>query len=106
MHRPVNLWVCRCYAQPTWTPASPIPPSIGPANLADTNPEQSPIIDRTREAMRAGRLTAADVASFTLDAILQRRFYVLPHRKASLGVEHRLRDFLAGSAPNNPLKGA
>lgn len=76
-----------------------------PANLADSNPEQSPIIDRTREAMRAGRLTAADVASFTLDAVLQRRFYVLPHRKASVGVENRLRDFLASGAPNNPLKG-
>lgn len=56
-------------------------------------------------AMRAGRLTAADVARFTLDAVLQRRFYVLPHRKAAVGVENRLRDFLAGGAPNNPMQG-
>jgi len=77
-----------------------------PAELAATNPEQAPIIDRTREAMRAGRLSAADVARFTLDAVLQRRFYVLPHRRASIGLEHWLRDFLAGGAPSNPLKGA
>lgn len=76
-----------------------------PAELAETNAVESPIMERTREAMRAGRLTAADVARFTLDAVLQRRFYVLPHRKAAIGVEHRLRDFLAGGAPNNPLKG-
>jgi len=76
-----------------------------PAELADANPEQSPMMDRTRDAMRSGRLTAADVARITLDAVLQRRFYVLPHRKAAVGVEHRLRDFLAGGAPNNPLKG-
>lgn len=76
-----------------------------PPELTDANPVHSPIMDRTREAMRAGRLTAADVARFTLDAVLQRRFYVFPHRKASIGVEHRLHDLLAGGAPNNPLKG-
>lgn len=76
-----------------------------PAALAATDQEPSAIMDRTREAMRAGRLSAADVAAFTLEAVLQRRFYVLPHRKAGQGVEHRLRDFLAGGAPNNPLGG-
>ena len=77
-----------------------------PAELATTNPEQSPILDRTREAMRAGRLSAADVARYTLDAVLQRRFYVLPYRRAAIAVEHRLRDFVVGGAPNYPLKGA
>jgi NAD(P)-dependent dehydrogenase (short-subunit alcohol dehydrogenase family) len=76
-----------------------------PVELATTNPEESPILDRTRDAMRAGKLSAADVARFTLEAVLQRRFYVLPHRRAGIGVEHRLRDFMAGGAPNNPLKG-
>jgi NAD(P)-dependent dehydrogenase (short-subunit alcohol dehydrogenase family) len=76
-----------------------------PAELATTESAPSTIMDRTREAMRAGRLSAADVAAFTLDAVMQRRFYVLPHRKAGQGVEHRLWDFLAGGAPNNPLSG-
>lgn len=76
-----------------------------PAGLLESNPEQSPIMERTRTAMRAGRLTAADVARITLDAVLQRRFYVLPHRNAAIGVENRLRDFLAGGAPNNPMQG-
>jgi NAD(P)-dependent dehydrogenase (short-subunit alcohol dehydrogenase family) len=76
-----------------------------PADLAQVNPGDAPIMDRTREAMKAGRLTAADVARFTLDAVLQGRFYILPHRKAAAGVADRLRDFLAGGAPNDPLKG-
>ena len=74
-----------------------------PDALAATNPENDAIMARTKLAMRAGRLSAADVARFTLDAVLQRRFYVLPHPKTVLGVEHRLRDLLAGGAPNNPL---
>ncbi len=76
-----------------------------PASLLGSNPEQSPIMERTRVAMRAGRLSAADVARITLEAVLQRRFYVLPHRNAIGGVENRLRDLLAGGAPNNPLRG-
>ena len=58
---------------------------------------------RTRDAMKAGRLSAADVARITLDAVRERRFYILPHRKAGAGVEQRLKDFMAGQAPANPL---
>lgn len=76
-----------------------------PSELADMNPDNDEIMGRTRDAMKAGRLTAADVARFTLDAILDKRFYILPHRKAAAGVADRLRDFLAGGDPNDPLKG-
>lgn len=73
-----------------------------PAEWAEDPPEPSPLMDRARAAMRSGRLTAADVARVTLDAVQQRRFYVLPHHQAAVAVEHRLRDLLAGGAPYNP----
>jgi hypothetical protein len=76
-----------------------------PASLSDANPDNDAIMDRTKDAMKAGRLTAADVARITLDAVLDGRFYVLPHRKAASGVEQRLAAFKAGGAPANPLAG-
>ena len=76
-----------------------------PAALSTGNPDQTPILERTRDAMRAGRLSAADVAAFTLDAVLAGRFYVLPHKKAAAGFANRLQDFVAGRPPNNPLQG-
>lgn len=75
-----------------------------PVELADANPEQGALIDHVREATRAGRLSAADVARITLEAVLERRFYVLPHPKAAVTVEQRLRKLLAGAAPHNPIE--
>lgn len=77
-----------------------------PSELADANPDNAAIMDRTRDAMKSGRLSAADVARFTLDAVREQRFYVLPHRKAVAGVEQRLKDIVAGRSPSNPLKPA
>lgn len=62
-------------------------------------------MERTRAAMKAGRLTAADVARITFEAVREGRFYIFPHPRAVSGVEARLRDLLDGRAPNNPLKG-
>jgi NAD(P)-dependent dehydrogenase (short-subunit alcohol dehydrogenase family) len=77
-----------------------------PSVLADSNPDNAAIMERTRDAMKSGRLSAADVARFTLDAVQQRRFYVLPHRKSVAGAEQRLKDLVAGNPPSNPLKPA
>ena len=77
-----------------------------PSELADANPDNATIMDRTRDAMKSGRLSAAAVARFTLDAVREQRFYVLPHRKAVAGVEQRLKDIVAGNPPSNPLKPA
>lgn len=76
-----------------------------PPELAKANPDNAAIMERTRDAMRAGRLSAGEVAQFTLDAVRNGRFYVLPHPKAAAGVEQRLSDLLAGRAPSNPLQG-
>ncbi len=77
-----------------------------PAELADSNPDNARNMERTRLLMKAGRLTAADVARITLDAAQEGRFYVFPHLKAIASVEMRLRDLLDGRTPNNPLNGA
>ena len=74
-----------------------------PPELTDANPENLAFMERTRNAMKAGRLSAADVARITLEAVRAGHFYVLPHRNALPGVEARMRDLLDGRAPNNPL---
>lgn len=76
-----------------------------PSELAQTSRDNAKIMERTRVAMRAGRLTAADVARITFEAVREGRFYIFPHSRAVVGVEMRLRDLLDGRAPNNPLKG-
>ena len=74
-----------------------------PPELTDANPENLAFMERTRNAMKAGRLSAADVARITLEAVRAGHFYVLPHRNALPGVEARMRDLLDRRAPNNPL---
>ena len=74
-----------------------------PPELTGANPENLAIMERTRNAMKAGRLSATDVARITLEAVRAGRFYVLPHRNALPGVEARMRALRVGRAPNNPL---
>ncbi|WP_234264469.1 SDR family NAD(P)-dependent oxidoreductase [Hydrogenophaga sp. NFH-34] len=76
-----------------------------PAELAERNPDDAAFLARTKVAMQAGRLSARDVAQRTLDGVREGRFYILSHRSAAAGVESRLRAFLAGGAPDNPLAG-
>ncbi len=75
-----------------------------PANLAGENPDNATIMERTRAAMKSGRLTPADVARITLEAVLEERFYVFTHPGAGGGVEQRLHDIVQGRAPTNPLR--
>jgi len=77
-----------------------------PSDLAGENPENEAIMARTRAAMKSDKLTAADVARITLEAVREERFYVLPHPRALGGVQTRLDDLLAGRTPANPLKPA
>jgi NAD(P)-dependent dehydrogenase (short-subunit alcohol dehydrogenase family) len=77
-----------------------------PSELADANLDNAAIMERTRAAMKSGRVNAAEVARLTLEAVIQRRFYVFTHPKAISGVELRLRDLLRGEAPHDPLQPA
>ena len=72
-----------------------------PRELAATNPLAKPYEDAGRKAGAAGRLTAADVARITLDAVKAGRFYVLPHQKIKAAIESRMRDILDERDPTD-----
>lgn len=74
-----------------------------PAALAAANPLAAPYEARVREAVAAGRVTAAEVARMTLDAVRAGDFYILTHPRITAAVETRLRDILERRAPNNPM---
>lgn len=74
-----------------------------PAELAATNPLSGPFEARVRQAVRSGRLSAADVARITLDAVKAGRFYILTHPKIKGAIETRLRDILEERAPTSPM---
>ncbi|WP_202844070.1 SDR family oxidoreductase [Luteimonas saliphila] len=54
------------------------------------------------KAVASARLTAAEVARMTFDAIGERRFWILPHPQALDGVRARNEALLAGQAPPDP----
>ncbi len=72
-----------------------------PAELAQTNPLAAPYDEAMRRAVAAGKLTAADVAAITLDAVKNGRFYVLPHQKIKNAIETRMQDILAERTPTD-----
>ena len=65
-----------------------------PAGLAARNPLAGPYEEAVRKAVAAGKMSAADVARVTLDAVKSGRFYVLPHQKIKASIESRMRDIL------------
>ena len=58
--------------------------------------------ERSEKAVGSGRLSAAEVARMTFDAVRESRFYVITHAKMLASVELRLRDVLAGRNPSDP----
>jgi NAD(P)-dependent dehydrogenase (short-subunit alcohol dehydrogenase family) len=72
-----------------------------PSELAATNPLAAPYEEAVRQALRSGRLTAADVARVTLDAVRSGRFYILTHEKIKAAIEVRMRDILEDRAPTD-----
>jgi len=76
-----------------------------PPELTDDAPlTRSQIIarERSEKAVASGRLTAAEVARMTFDAIHENRFYVITHPKMLASVELRMQDLLAGRNPSDP----
>ncbi len=74
-----------------------------PAELAAKNPLAGPYEQRVLHAVRSGRLSAADVAKITMDAVKANRFYILSHPKIKGAVEARMRDILDDRQPTNPM---
>jgi NAD(P)-dependent dehydrogenase (short-subunit alcohol dehydrogenase family) len=72
-----------------------------PSELAASNPLAAPYEEAVRQALKHGRLTAADVANATLDAVKSGRFYILTHEKIKGAIEARMRDILDGRLPTD-----
>ncbi len=74
-----------------------------PAELAATNPLAAAYEERVRQATRAGRLSASDIARSTLEAVKSDHFYILTHPAIKGAVEMRLRDIIEERSPANPM---
>ena len=74
-----------------------------PAALAASNPLSAPYEARVRKAVRSGKLSAADVARMTMDAVKADRFYILTHPAIKPAIEARMRDILDERTPTNPM---
>jgi short-subunit dehydrogenase len=74
-----------------------------PAGLSGKNPQAAPYEERVRQAIRAGRLSAADIARITLEAVKSDRFYILTHPAIKGAIEMRMRDILEERLPANPM---
>ena len=72
-----------------------------PAEFADSNPLAKPFAAQMRKAIESGKLSAADVARMTLDAVKANRFYILTHPKIKLSIEARMKDILEERQPTN-----
>jgi NAD(P)-dependent dehydrogenase (short-subunit alcohol dehydrogenase family) len=72
-----------------------------PKELAATNPLGKVYEEGVKKAVAAGKLSAADIARITLDAVRNDRFYVLPHQKTKVAIETRLQDILEERDPTD-----
>ncbi len=54
-----------------------------------------------RQAIKSGKLNAADIAEVTIEAVKNDRFYILPHPNVKIAVEIRMKDILLDRAPTN-----
>jgi NAD(P)-dependent dehydrogenase (short-subunit alcohol dehydrogenase family) len=76
------------------------PPEL--ARAEPPTPSQVAARERSEKAVSSGRLTAADVARMTFDAVRENRFYVITHPKMLASVELRMQDILAQRNPSDP----
>jgi NAD(P)-dependent dehydrogenase (short-subunit alcohol dehydrogenase family) len=76
-----------------------------PAKLTDDappTPSQIAARERSEKAVASGRLSAAEVARMTFDAVREDRFYVITHPKMLASVELRLQDIVSRRNPTDP----
>ncbi len=76
-----------------------------PAELTEDarpTPSQTAARERSTRAVASGRLSAAEVARMTFDAVRENRFYVVTHPKMLASVELRLQDIVAQRSPTDP----
>ena len=72
-----------------------------PSELAATNPFAAPYEAAVRQALLHGKISAADVARATIEAVKSGRFYILTHEKIKGAIEARMRDILEDRTPTD-----
>ena len=72
-----------------------------PKELAATNPLGKPYEEAGKKAVAASKLSAADIARVTLEAVKNDRFYVIPHQKTKAAIETRMQDILGERQPTD-----
>jgi len=83
--------------------------SIRPTDVkADAAPTRSQQVSQLmlEKAVSAGKVSAAEVAQITFDAIRARQFYIYSHPQALGNVERRMQDILHASNPSDPYEQA
>jgi NAD(P)-dependent dehydrogenase (short-subunit alcohol dehydrogenase family) len=75
-----------------------------PQELAATSPQASVYEEWVRQAVRKGKLSAADIARTTIDAVKADRFYILTHPAIKGAIETRMRDILDERIPTSPMR--
>ncbi len=76
-----------------------------PAELLDADTPTTSMLAAQEASMKAvssGRISAAEVARMTFDAIREQRFYVITHSKILDSVQLRLQDVIAQRNPSDP----
>ena len=78
-----------------------------PAEMSEGRaPTQSQMVAQAlgEKAISSGKVSAAQVAQFVMDAVAARRFYIYSHPHALGGVQARLEDIMLGRNPSDPFK--
>lgn len=78
-----------------------------PAEFTEDKPlTQAQLVAKAlgEKAVSSGKVSAAQVAQFVLDAVEQRRFYVFSHPQALAPVQTRMEDIVQGRNPSDPFK--
>ncbi len=76
-----------------------------PADLAaaNTHPMAQMIEQMAKKGVAKGKISAAEIAVMTVQAVKDGQFYILPHEKTKIAVEGRMRHILDGLAPHDPM---
>jgi NAD(P)-dependent dehydrogenase (short-subunit alcohol dehydrogenase family) len=76
-----------------------------PAALAGQARTRSQVVGEamSEKAVRAGRISAADVAQMVFDAVAQDRFYIYSHPKGMAAVQARAEAIVRGTNPADPF---
>jgi NAD(P)-dependent dehydrogenase (short-subunit alcohol dehydrogenase family) len=77
-----------------------------PADKPVSAPTRSQLVAQAMsdKAVTSGKITAAEVAQFVMDAVAEKRFYVFSHPKALGNVQMRMEDIVMLRNPTDPFK--